>query len=104
LQNKEKIKPLKKYFFLSVLYNPNREVTPIWQDKKQGGKLHLHLRRKGRKYRKRGAAIDTRGIIKDRVDISLRPDIVDQKQRFGDLEIDTEYQEKDVWQGWLSDA
>ena len=61
----------------------------IWQDKKQGGKLHLHLRRKGRKYRKRGAAIDTRGIIKDRVDISLRPDIVDQKQRFGDLEIDT---------------
>lgn len=49
----------------------------------------MHLRRKGRKYRKRGAAIDTRGIIKDRVDISLRPDIVDQKQRFGDLEIDT---------------
>ena len=61
----------------------------IWQDKKQGGKLHLHLRRKGRKYRKRGAAKDTRGIIRDRVDISQRPAIVDQKQRLGDLEIDT---------------
>jgi len=61
----------------------------IWQDKKKGGKLHLHLRRKGRKYRKRGAAKDTRGIIKDRVDIDQRPSIVDQKQRLGDLEIDT---------------
>ncbi len=61
----------------------------IWQDKKQGGKLHLHLRRKGRKYRKRGAAKDTRGIIRDRVDISERPAIVEQKQRLGDLEIDT---------------
>lgn len=61
----------------------------VWKDKKQGGKLHLHLRRKGRKYRKRGAAKDTRGIIRDRVDISQRPAIVDQKQRLGDLEIDT---------------
>ena len=61
----------------------------IWRDKKQGGKLHLHLRRKGRKYRKRGAAKDTRGIIKDRIDISQRPAIVDQKQRLGDFEIDT---------------
>ena len=61
----------------------------IWQDKKKGGKLHLHLRRRGRKYRKRGAAKDSRGIIKDRVDISQRPAIVDQKKRLGDLEIDT---------------
>ena len=61
----------------------------IWQDKNAGGSLHTYLRRKGRKYRKRGASKDTRGIIKDRVDISLRPEIVDQKSRFGDLEIDT---------------
>jgi IS30 family transposase len=61
----------------------------IWKDKKQGGKLHLHLRRKGRKYRKRGVARDTRGIIKDRIDISQRPAIVEQKERLGDLEIDT---------------
>jgi IS30 family transposase len=61
----------------------------IWKDKKEGGKLHEHLRHKGRKYRKRGAAKDKRGIIKNRVDIDMRPKIVDLKERFGDLEIDT---------------
>jgi len=63
----------------------------IWDDKKCKGKLHLQLRRQGRKYRKRGNAKDTRGIIKNRVDISLRPSIVDEKTRFGDLEFDTIY-------------
>jgi len=61
----------------------------IWKDKKEGGTLCLHLRRKGRKYRKRGTVKDSRGIIKDRVDISQRPTIVDEKTRIGDLEIDT---------------
>lgn len=61
----------------------------IWKDQKQGGTLHTFLRRKGRKYRKRGAAKDSRGIIKNRVDIDERPDIVEKKERFGDLEIDT---------------
>lgn len=61
----------------------------VWEDKKQGGKLHGHLRHKGRKYRKRGAAKDKRGIIHNRIDISMRPKIVDEKVRFGDFEIDT---------------
>jgi IS30 family transposase len=61
----------------------------VWQDKKDAGFLYKHLRRKGRKYRKRGAAKDSRGCIKNRTDISLRPAIVDQKIRLGDLEIDT---------------
>ena len=61
----------------------------VWADKKAKGSLFVHLRRKGRKYRKRGAAKDSRGIIKDRVDISQRPVIVDEKTRIGDLEIDT---------------
>ena len=61
----------------------------VWKDKKTKGTLYLHLRRKGRKYRKRGAAKDSRGIIKDRVDISLRPAIVEEKSRIGDLEMDT---------------
>jgi len=61
----------------------------VWADKKAKGSLFVHLRRKGRKYRKRGAAKDSRGIIKDRVDISQRPAIVDEKTRLGDLEIDT---------------
>lgn len=61
----------------------------VWKDKKEGGDLHTHLRHKGRRYRKRGNAKDNRGIIKDRVDISQRPEIVDRKERLGDLEIDT---------------
>jgi IS30 family transposase len=61
----------------------------VWKDKKAGGHLHTHLRHKGRRYRKRGNDKDSRGIIKDRIDISQRPEIVDQKQRLGDLEIDT---------------
>ncbi len=61
----------------------------VWKNKKGGGDFYTHLRHKGRRYRKRGNAKDSRGIIKDRVDISQRPEIVDQKQRLGDLEIDT---------------
>lgn len=61
----------------------------VWRDKKEGGNLHTHLRRKGRRYRKRGNAKDCRGIIRDRVDIGQRPEIVDRRERLGDLEIDT---------------
>lgn len=72
-----------------VCVSHERIYQHVWQDKKQAGLLHTHLRRKGRKYRKRGNAKDTRGIIKNRVGIELRPPIVDEKKRFGDLEIDT---------------
>jgi IS30 family transposase len=61
----------------------------IWSDKKKGGDLHKHLRRKGRKYRKRGNKTDTRGIIPNRTDIEKRPEIVEKRERFGDLEVDT---------------
>lgn len=61
----------------------------IWEDKKKGGKLFKHLRTKGKRYRKRGALKDNRGIIKGRVDIEKRPHIVDNKERLGDLEVDT---------------
>jgi IS30 family transposase len=61
----------------------------IWADKKRGGKLHKHLRNRGKKYNKRGNYKSSRGIIKDRVSIKERPEIVDEKIRFGDLEIDT---------------
>lgn len=60
----------------------------IWDDKRKGGTLHTFLRRRGRRYRRRGAAKDTRGIIPNRMSIEQRPAVVDQKQRFGDLEID----------------
>ena len=60
----------------------------VWKDKKHQGELHTHLRRKGRKYRKRGATKDSRGIIKDRVSIDRRPSVVEERSRFGDLEVD----------------
>lgn len=56
---------------------------------KSGRDLYFHLRRKKKKYRKRGKLKDTRGKIKNRVSIEHRPKIVDKKERFGDLEIDT---------------
>ena len=61
----------------------------IWQDKRMGGELHKRLRRQGRKYSKRGSKNAGRGFIPNRVDIDQRADIVEQKQRFGDLDIDT---------------
>jgi IS30 family transposase len=62
----------------------------IWEEKKKGSedKLHLHLRRQGRRNRKRGNNYDNRGLIKNRVDISERPIEVERRERFGDLEID----------------
>ena len=60
----------------------------IWEDKKNKGDLYTHLRCQGRRYRKRGASKDSRGIIKDRVSIEQRPKIVDDRSRFGDLEVD----------------
>jgi transposase, IS30 family len=61
----------------------------IWQDKKRGGHLHEHLRTRGKRYRKRGASKDSRGMIIGRVDIDQRPAVVEKRERFGDLEMDT---------------
>ena len=62
----------------------------VWYNQKyEKGTLFEHLRHKQKRYRKRGAAKDSRGCIKNKVDISLRPAIVDKKERLGDLEIDT---------------
>lgn len=61
----------------------------IWDDKRNSGTLHKLLRRKGRKYVKRGSKNAGRGFIPNRVDIDERPQVVELKERFGDLEIDT---------------
>jgi transposase, IS30 family len=60
----------------------------IWRDKRSGGKLFENLRNKEKRYRKRGAAKDNRGIIKDRTPMSDRPIVVDLRERLGDLEVD----------------
>ena len=61
----------------------------IAKDKREGGTLYKYLRRR-KPYRKlKGMYKDTRGILKNKVDISQRPPIVETKERFGDFEIDT---------------
>jgi IS30 family transposase len=61
----------------------------IWEDKKAGGDLYTHLRRQGKKYQKRSNGKRSRGQIRNRVSIDERPDVVDEKSRIGDWEIDT---------------
>lgn len=61
----------------------------IWADKRAGGDLCTHLRRKDKKYDKRRNGKSTRGQIKNRVSIDDRPKVVDDKSRIGDWEIDT---------------
>jgi len=61
----------------------------IWEDKRLGGDKHIHLRTAGKRYRKRGNKKDRRGIITNRVGIEKRPNVVEERKRIGDLEIDT---------------
>jgi len=61
----------------------------VWRDKFDGGTLHCHLRHRGRRYWRRGSAYERRGRIPGRVDIDLRPAIVEEKTRVGDWELDT---------------
>ena len=62
----------------------------VWKDKRNGGLLWKNLRRKSRRYQKRGNDGKTsRGRIPGRVDIDLRPAIVERRSRIGDWEADT---------------
>lgn len=61
----------------------------VWANKRLGGDLYKHLRHNGKKYNKRGSGKAGRGCIPNRVDISERPAIVEQKSRLGDWEGDT---------------
>ena len=61
----------------------------IYADKRNGGDLHLHLRSQ-KPHRKRYASgQERRGVIKNRVSIDERPEIVTEKSRIGDWEGDT---------------
>ncbi len=61
----------------------------IWWDKSKGGKLYKYLRQSSKKRRKRYRAYDSRGILAGKRHISERPDIIDERARIGDWEIDT---------------
>ena len=60
----------------------------ILSDKQAGGDLYKHLRCQ-KKRRKRYGSRDRRGKLPNRRSIEERPEIVDQRQRVGDWEVDT---------------
>ena len=61
----------------------------IWQDKKAGGTLHVHLRRANKRIRKRYGAYDSRGRLAGKRHISTRPAGATNRSRFGHWEVDT---------------
>lgn len=60
----------------------------VYSDMKTGGKLYTHLRTKHKKRKNRTHKKQRRTSIPDRIPISQRPEIVNQKSRMGDWEID----------------
>lgn len=60
----------------------------VWDDKQAGGTLHTHLRQGQKKRRKKRGSKDSRGKIRNRVDIDQRPDVVETRSRIGDWEAD----------------
>lgn len=61
----------------------------IYQDAAQGGTLFRYLIRRHRKRKKQRRYGSLRGQIPNRVDISLRPGVVEKRSRYGDWEGDT---------------
>jgi IS30 family transposase len=61
----------------------------VWRDKRKGGNLYKNLRHHRKNYQKRGSSKSKNCCIPRRVDIDLRPKIVEQKKRVGDWEADT---------------
>ncbi len=71
-----------------IQVSPERIYQYIYVDKRAGGSLYKHLRCQ-KKRRKRYGGYDRRGKLPNRRSIEERPDIVDQRQRIGDWEVDT---------------
>lgn len=61
----------------------------ILKDKVEGGTLWHHLRGSRKKRRKRYAAKDSRGRLAGKKMIGARPQVVEERSRIGDWEIDT---------------
>src|ERR1700750_3282286 len=55
-----------------VWISHERIYQHVWKDKKDGGKLYLHLRHSGKKYNKWKGKNSGRGLIPNRVDIDQR--------------------------------
>lgn len=76
---------------LKDAYMPSHETIYqyIYQDKTEGGHLFMHLRQRHRTRYKRSNTTKKRGVIKDRISIRERPNIIEQRTRLGDWEGDT---------------
>ena len=62
----------------------------VHNNRANGGVLYKELRHKGKKYNyKRGSKHAGRGCIPNRIDISKRPEVAENKSRLGDWEGDT---------------
>lgn len=61
----------------------------IWQDKRAGGVLHLHLRGARKLKRKRYGAYDSRGRLAGKRPITARPPGAEHRSRYGHWEGDT---------------
>jgi IS30 family transposase len=77
----------KRHFLFSISHE--RIYQFILADKEKGGNLYKHLRHQHKKYRKRYGSPQRQGPIKNRVMIHDRPEIINEKRRLGDWEIDT---------------
>ena len=74
---------------LEMTISHERIYQHIWADKRCGGTLYKHLRQSNKMRKKRYGSKDKRGQIRNRISIDERPEIVAQKTRIGDWEIDT---------------
>ncbi len=61
----------------------------VWRDRKQGGRLYLHLRCSPKQRRKRYGRYDSRGRLARKRSISERPAGAENRSRVGHLEADT---------------
>ena len=61
----------------------------VYADKRDGGDLCKHLRSQKPRRKRYASGQERRGMIKNRISIDERPEIVDQKTRIGDWEGDT---------------
>ena len=61
----------------------------VWDDKRDGGQLHVHLRRANKPFRKRYGLHDSRGRLAGKRPIAARPAGATNRSRFGHWEGDT---------------
>ena len=61
----------------------------VYDDKRNGGTLHQHLRCQKQRRKRYGGGRDRRGQIAQRQSIEERPSLVEQRERLGDWQADT---------------